>query len=989
MSQPNPILCGLLRQGRVIVAVALFLSIAGAVAWMTMPREEDPRIPDRFGIAVIPFPGADASSVERLILGPVEDELAAVSEVKVISSTARADVAVVFIELADSVTDTARGWDLVEDALDEARADFPEGVGPTRLDDELVGRQDVVVLAITGSTDPQLLRDHSETVRKRLLTVPGVAEVNRVGDPERQVTIELDDVVLKRYQLSAAAVAAELSRRNQVIPAGALTLGDQKAIIIPGTEFATVEEIRRTPILLAKGSAVALGELGQVRLGGVEPASELMRHNLARGVVVTVVSERAIDTVALGSRIRDELSGLRDELAPLELVELSFQPDYVRDRLSGLSGSLLLGVGIVAGILFLTMGFRLGLTVALVVPLVALASLALYWFGGGVLQQLSVAALILSLGLLVDNAIVVVEATQHKIDAGLEPLAAAAAATRELAFPLATATGTTLAAFVPMLLANGPTGDFTRAIPIVAMLTLSLSYVFAITFTPVVASRLLKRRPRPNGGFFARISDRLAHAGARHPLLAIGLAFTLVGVSVVSASGLRVAFFPNADRDQFIIEVELPEGSDLEATSRVSLEVEHFLARQPDVTAVSSFVGRSAPRFYYNIPNRPSSPHFANLLVAVRNRDAIASVSLATQRFAQQHITAAEVITRRLAQGPPIEAPVEIRIYGDDLAELDAAARAVTKTTRAIDGTRSVRSSMGLGRLAARFEIDDAAAARHGLARSDVALALLKNARGLPAGRFRGRDKPIDIVVRSSDGENMSWEALLSVELPTRAGSIPIGEVARVVSEWQPAALRHRNTRRMVSVLAQLDEGVAFGQVAGPLQERLAALQLPPQVTYELGGEKEGSEQANKALGKAAPFGVLLLILCILVEFNSFRRLLIIVSTIPLAATGIVPGLLIANQPFGFMSLLGVFALVGLVVNNAIVLLSVVESRRKEGATVETALADAVRLRTRPILLTTATTVAGLMPWCSHHRRCGHQWHRPWLLGSLPQPHSR
>jgi multidrug efflux pump subunit AcrB len=796
-----------------------------------------------------------------------------------------------------------------------------------------------------------------------MLRIEGVAKARLVGDPGEQVTIEWDEVQARRYGVPATELVRRLQALNTGLPGGLLRLDGRSAALDPGSELDSVEDLRRTSLVMASGTAVALGDVARVRVGPREPTLTLMRVDGARGVALGVVPEAGLHVVALGERIRSELDALRQELAPLEIQVLSFQSDYVQQRLRGLGGALLAGIAIVAAVLVASMGLRLGLLVASVVPLVALASLGLYAMGGGILHQLSVSALILALGLLVDNAIVVAESAQQHVDAGVPPAEAARRAIGELAVPLAAATATTLAAFVPMLAARGATADFTRAIPIVTMLTLTVSYLFALTVTPALAALVLRPQPRHEASAVGRLAAWAGRIGTRYPRRVTLAAAGAVALSLLAAGFVGRQFFPEADRDQFVVEVLLPEGSHLETTSAAARVVERHLLEQPGVRRVASFVGRSAPSFYYNLPRRPQSPHFAHLLVVTRDRRENALLMAALDEFARRELPIAEVIPRALEQGPPLDAPVEVRLFGDDLASLARATDLAMAAVKAIPASRHVRHDFGAGSPTVTFAVDDAAAARRGFDREQLALAVLQQTRGLELGELRSGDEPVPIVVRSAAGEDLDPLHITSLEASAPDASVvPLSQVARLGIEWRPAVIHHRNQQRMVTVASQLAPGTDYSDVLGELTPRLRGLEWPSGVRWDYGGAVEGAGEANQAIAAAAPLGGLLLLFFVLLEFNSFRRVAIILSTVPLAAAGVVPGLLLGGQPFGFMSLLGVFALIGIVVNNAIVLLHVVEARRAAGATVVQAMRAAVELRTRPILLTSATTVAGLMP---------------------------
>ena len=380
-------------------------------------------------------------------------------------------------------------------------------------------------------------------------------------------------------------------------------------------------------------------------------------------------------------------------------------------------------------------------------------------------------------------------------------------------------------------------------------------------------------------------------------------------------------------------------------------------------TAVAAFVGRSAPKFYYNIMPVPFSPHYAQIVVETRHREQVDALVAWVRDFGRRRLAEAEVVARKLEQGPPVLAPLEVRLFGEQLQELSAAANQVAEQVRALPGTVDVRHSVGPGAPVLRFRVDDAAAARFGLSRADVARTLYGRTRGLSVGELRASEDPVPVVLRASAGERLPVEDLETVAVTAPDGrAVPLGQIAHIETAWRPAVIRHHNTQRVMRVFSQLRKGVTFSDVLPELRSRLAGLDLPAGVSFSFGGEAEGAEEANVAFLSMLPIGLLLLVAVLLAEFNSFRRLGLVLVTVPLAATGVVPGLLLSGQPFGFMSLLGVFALVGIVVNNAIVLLEVVERRRAEGASIEEALADAVTRRVRPIFLTTATTIAGLAP---------------------------
>ncbi len=959
----NGLLEAILNRQRLVLSTALLLAATGLAAWFTMPRQEDPSMPDRLGIVTCAYPGADAQTVERLVTDPIEEALTQVKEIERITSTSRTDVVVMRIVLADHVYGTAYAWDEVQEALDEATPELPEGARAPELETGFIVDQEMVVLAITGSLDRRRLLAVARDAKRSLLTIPGVAKVMTTADPEEQVIIEYDDAQARRLSLSPTALVAQIRSQNTSLPGGVIQVDGRATSVRALADFQSLEDLQATEIRLPSGSLVPLSTIATVRLGPAEPTPDRMRFNGAEAIGISVVPKPRLNVVELGRRVRAQLEILRERHAPIELEVLSFQPDYVSTRLADLGGSLLLGIGIVAVVLLISMGLRLGFVVSSVVPLVALSALGVFATAGGVLHQISIAALIIALGMLVDNAIVIAENVQQRLDAGEDRLSAALTAIRELAFPLATATATTLAAFIPMYAATGPTSDFTRSIPQVIMLTLSISYAFAMTVTPVLSVLVLRPSKKKSAGRLDRLTRWAGLAATRGPWRITLVAVVLVALSGFGAGFVDKSFFPASGRNQFVIEQIMPEGTHLDETDRTSRKLEQFLRQDPRVEQVSTFMGRSAPKFYYNLPRRPKSPHFAHLVIQTYSPRDVGPLMADVRAFATRQLPEATVVPRVLEQGPPVQAPIEIFVQGEDLEVMYRATEQVMAALRRVPGAIDVRHNQGLGIPALELTVNDGAAGRRGLARQDIAMAVLGQTRGLPAGQLRFGEDPIPILVRSKDGERLSPNRLPSIVVASpEAGMVPLAQLTQVDVTWKPAAIHRRNRVREVIVSAQLTDGFGYGTVLAAFDAEFDRSRLPAGVTLDYGGAAQGSGDANESIARAAPIGALLLLFFLMLEFNSFRRVALIMTTVPLAASGVIPGLLLGNQPFGFMSLLGVIALVGVVVNNAIVLIDVIESGRKNGLSIRDAVARSVQLRARPILLTTATTVAGLLP---------------------------
>lgn len=965
----NKIITLILGQRRLMLTLAVMMTLSGVTSWMTMPRQEDPRLPPRVGLVTVVYPGADPLDVERLIIKPVEDELATVPQIVNVSSTARLGFAAMTVQLSDAtdLQGTERAWEEVRQALELAQREFPKDARPFELDDSRFD-QDSIVIAV-DAPDWLQAREAARELKDELLSVEGVKRAQLFGDPGQQITIALNPTTAQRYGISLGGLTQLLASRNVTTPGGTIVYGERTIALRPMADFKSIEELRRTPILLKSGASVELGELAQVSLEQETPETGWMRLQGRRVVGVGVIPKENQNISRFGKEMQARLEQVRASAPAGVSYSMVFeQPKRLDMRLSELLLSLLQGTLIVAFVLVLFMGPRLGLLVASVVPMVAMSSLAMYAWGGGVLHQISIAALVIALGLLVDNAIVVAEAIQLELDQGKASKDAIIESVRQLALPLATATGTTLAAFVPMLLAQGPTGDFTRAIPIVVMITLVTSYIFAIAITPTLAGVVLRAGSGGEGitgAAFAKIGGMIGGVAQLHPIKTLLFIGALLALSLMALPRVSFEFFPKADRNQLMIEIELPEGSHLQSTDEVTQLLERELLARPEVVGVSSYVGQGLPHFYYNVIPQPRSPHLAQLVVVTKTLEQVEPLAAWVRTLAATQLPQATVIPKVLGQGPPVRAPLELRIYAKDLGDMQQVTQQALKIISGSAYTRSVRHDLGTGTPTLEVTINDAAAARAGLTRADVSSSLLARTRGLPAGELRAvgsNTESIKMVVRDPAGEFYPASRLATLEVEAGPKRALLDEIANTSLTWRPAVIRRRDRARLASILAELEPAVTFSQALKDIEPQIKAMKLPEGVRIEWAGASAESNQANASILRNMPIAIMLLLFFLLIEFNSFRRVGIILGTIPLSIMGIVPGLLWGNQPFGFMSLLGSIALVGILVNNAIVLIDQIEHRRREGLEIPDAVREAVITRTRPILLTVITTIAGMLP---------------------------
>ena len=551
---------------RLLGMIVVMMCVLGIAAYSTMPRQEDPTFPYRAGLITVNYAGASAEAVNRLVVDPLSDELQQVEEIDWTQSTARTGVAVLNVRLNDTIYETDAAWDRVRQALDRARLEFPDDVGQMVLDDRMIDIP-AIILAVSGSPSVTELSNVAERLKDNLSDIRGMSRVELQADVDEQVTLALDDAAMYQLGISPTRVLDTLAQRNQTIPGGYIVSEGRRISVLPNSEFTSVDAIRATPIELPDGSQVPLAAAADIWRGPAEPRQPEAWYDGERVVLVSLyMEEGATDAIRFGERVRERLAMVESDFTPYQIREMFFQPDKVKDRLDNLAWSLLFSVLIIVAVVFTGMGIRMGLLVASILPMVALISVGLYDLGGGVLHQIAVIGMVISLGILIDNAIVIVESIQGYLDEGMRRLDALTRAVKELAGPLGASTGTTLAAFAPLLLSKGGTADFTRGVPVMIMLTLSVSYLLAISAVPLLAARFLKRRKegvredRLIG--FARFLGGLV---SRRPGALILAGTVLVVASVAMTPFMKKQFFPNADRPQVIVELYMPKARTLSA----------------------------------------------------------------------------------------------------------------------------------------------------------------------------------------------------------------------------------------------------------------------------------------------------------------------------------------------------------------------------------------------------------------------------------------
>jgi len=952
---------------RFVLATSVLLVVSGFWAWHTMPEQEDPFFPYRNAILTIDASGVSATTLETRVARPLERALGALDEVATISVEVRDGAVSLDLELAETEYETDDAWRRVRDSIADTRPEFDALIEAINFDDRV---QDTAGIVFYVETDRPLLeaRRFALRARDRLYTLPEVREIALLGDPGEEVQIVIDPHSAAASALSPSRLAQQLIDATGESPSGALLARDFESGIDTPARFPGTDALRRFQVQVASGESVPLGAIGVVQHVTVPEVRKSFHIEGKRRVGLTLtIPPNEIRSVAFGERLRAFVEELNRAEPGFTLQELVFQPDWVKERRQGLEASLMLSALAVGMILVLVLSPRIALAVGATIPAITLSAIALLGIGGGIVHQMSIAGLVISLGLIVDNAIVVGERILVLAQSGRTLHMAIGEAVRELARPLATSSLTTIAAFLPMLLSVGSVADFVRLVPIVVCVAIASSYAYAMLFVPAIVrlAGVGGTANKPRGSSMGR---RLAGLGARNPWRIVGL--TLL-VSVLLASVPEAApgeFFPTSGRNQLVIDVELRAGSSHRATRDVIEKIESSLEGSPGIVGIASFAGHSGPRFYYNLSGAPSEPNVGRILLTLgREVDAPSKADQLNPMLARLALPA-RINARALGQGPPIESPIEVRLLSEDRLALQRAASDVVDLLRQEPSVRDPRTLALSSQPKLSWELDERVMSSSGVGRVELADYLQWRTLGLHAGALNIDGERVPLRLRASSNDALDGipdlESLTIVDASLNSLPVSAFAVSKVVLE--APVLERRNGLPVAVVLADVMPGAEVDDILESLLSRITEIAGRHQAMVELGGEAEEEDDSGTALLRALPAGALLLLVSLLVHFNSFKLTALVLASIPLAMVGVPAALSIAGVGFGFMSILGLLALTGIVVNTAVIYVDRVLARMRDLAeSREEAIAGALEERLRPILLTAGTTVIGMIPLTS------------------------
>jgi multidrug efflux pump len=945
--------------------------VAGTAVYFTQPRQEDPEITIRSAQVVTRFPGLSPERVEALITRPIEEKIKEIPAVKDIRSVSMNGLSIVTPEVDDRYTDMAPIWAQLRDKMDDLRPHLPDGTrGPIVNDD--YGRLAVVTLALTGANFSMAeLKEMAEDLRDELGALPLVARVELHGVQHERIWLKFDPYFLAQFGLTTAAVEESLRGQNVILPGGTVNAAGQRVVIEPSGDFRSVEAIRNLAIPTKEGGVVYLQDLATIERGYVDPAESLAFHNGQPAIVLGISMVPGVNVATLGEQVTTRLEQLRPQLPlGMHLDTVIFQPELVQASVYDASENLLQTMAVVLLVVMLFLGLRTGLIVGAMIPLTIMLTLLGMSLFGIELHRISIAAVIIALGLLVDNGIVIAEDIKKRLDAGTERLEAALAAPRSLAFPLLTSSLTTVFAFLPLVLIADGTGEFLRSLGQVLAIALLASWVIAITVVPAFCYWFLGDNQRIATPQYDSLPYRTYH-NALALILKQRMLFVVMMIGMLLLSGIvfeqvKQRSLGPSERNQFTVYLDLPASADIADTSAAANRLSRYLmntAENPEVTDVLAYVGAGGPRFFLALSPNDPQPNKAFLVVNTQHSAQIEQVMRRTESFIARDIPEGTGRADILFLGPAALGTVELRVSGPQTDALQQLAAQLEDAFHSVPGTRAIRSDWEDPVFKIRVEVDQERARRAEVTSEEIARTLSAHFDGEVVTDYREGDKVIPVVIRANEGSRNELDRLRGVEVysATRGLAVPLIQIADFYGDVEPSRIRRNNQQRAITVAGKHPDMTAV-ELHSAMQGALDAIILPPGYLIEIDGEIKGARESSSKLLTFAPHALFLIVAVLVLQFNSLRRPAIILLTIPLVFIGASLGLWMFGAFFDFTAMLGLFSLAGIIINNGIVMIERIDQARQEGMPVNQAIIAAALARSRPIIMTTITTVAGLVP---------------------------
>ena len=963
------------RHPTLILFFMMMIAFGGAFSYLKLGRAEDPNFTIKVAVVTAVWPGATAQQVQDQVADPIEKKLQELPYFDKVQTYSKPGFVAMQVALKDTTPPSQVPYQfyLLRKKLNDIRGSLPSDlIGPS-VNDEF-GDVDSVLYALTvdGASYRQL-KDVAQNLRSELLRVPEVTKVDVYGTQNERIFVDFNHAKIAALGITPQQIFQSLGKQNSITAAGSIDTESQSIPLRVGGEFKTEQDVANTPIDV-NGKSFRLGDIAAVRHGYEDPGSFFIRQHGKDAVLVGVVMQKGGNIIGLGDRLKTTIDTFKTDLPlGIEMEQIADQPKVVERAVGEFTKSFVEALCIVLLVSFVSLGWRTGIVVALSVPLVLAAVFMIMNAMGLDLQRVTLGALIIALGLLVDDAIIAVEMMVVKMEQGWERTKAAGFAWESTAFPMLTGTLVTAAGFIPVGFAASSVGEYTNGIFWVVSLALLASWIVAVVFTPYLGVKLLPT-PKPHKEGHDIYNTRMyrglkAVVGwcVRHRFITVATTLGIFVASIAAFGLVQQQFFPLSDRPELFVQMRLPEGSAIETTSKVAAEAEKVIANDQDIATATTYIGQGSPRFWLGLNLQLPNTSYAEIVIVSKDLEARERIKSRLEKAIKNGaLSAARVRIDRFNFGPPVGYPVQFRVVGRDELKVRDIAYQVRGIMR--DNKNVVEPNLDWNERspAATLDIDQARARALGLTPQDISQTLQTLLSGYTVTSVRDGNELIAVVARSDATERKALDQIGDLSITAQSGVVvPLSQIAKIHMTSEDPILWRRNRDTLITVRGDVIDGVQAPDVTNQILPKLQSLKeaLPLGYRIDTGGAVEESEKGNASLFAVFPYMLAAMLLVLMIQLQSFSRLFIVLLTAPLGIIGASLGLNLAGRPFGFVALLGLIALAGMIMRNTVILVDQIEQDVASGehSLMEAIVGSTVR-RARPVVLTALAAILAMIP---------------------------
>ncbi|ATO31857.1 efflux RND transporter permease subunit [Dickeya dianthicola] len=953
--------------------VAFFMLVivaAGVMSYERLPRNEDPAFTIKTAVVSASWPGATVQDTVSFVTDVLEKKLQETPYLDFIESYSRPGEAVIFVNLRDSTppSEVQGIWYAIRKKMKDIAPSLPDGVGEPAVNDEFDDTFGTIYGFTADGYSPRELRDRVDDIRTELLATPDVGKIDVLGVQDEQIVAAFSPRQLAGMGLDLQQVTAALQAQNAVSPTGAIRTDNDKVALRVSGAFVSEESLRQVTLHIG-GRFIPLTDIATVYRQAAEPPAPAFRVNGQPAIGLAVSMAPTGNMLDFGQALRSKMATIGASLPHgIEVINVADQSSVVKSSVNGFVKVLLEAVVIVLAVSFVSLGSRAGLVVAASIPMVLTMTFTGMEIAGIGLQRISLGALIIALGLLVDDAMITVEAMVSSLEKGEAREQAATRAYDTTAFPMLTGTLVMVAGFIPVGFAASSAGEYCYSLFIVVLISLLSSWAVAVLFSPLIGVWLLPKAMNAHdhhAGRLSRAYDRLLSTALRYRGRTLLLSVALLALAVVAAGRLEGEFFPASDRPELLVSLTLPRNASQQATEREVVRLEQSLTNDPDLDHFSTYVGSGAVRFYLPMDVLLQNENIAQLVVVAKGLKERDALRARLEKRLQQDFSHLVTRVSPLELGPPVGWPLKYRVTGPDIDKVREYAAGLATLIGGNPDAREVNLTAGEPERAIRIDLNQTEARAVGISSQDVASALATIFSGSVVTSVRDRNRMVGVVVRARDEERQNLDTVASLQLRAANGQrVPLGQIASVGYGVDEPIIWRRQRLPFITVQTDLAPGVRAQTLSTTLAPQVAAYQaaLPAGYHIEEGGSAAESNKGNNSVYQVLPVTLLVMLILLMVQLQRFSRMMLALLMAPFGLIGVVAAMLPTGTPMGFVALLGVIALAGMIIRNAVILISEVDTNTAAGMTTNEAIIHAARHRSRPILLTALAAILGMIP---------------------------